>query len=376
MLDNLWVTVKNYIDLYLMMNLNIEILVSFMLDNKYILLFLLMIYIGILLDNTFKWRNKLLILIALILFVLFTLIFRGNILFNEIFWYTLILNGSFIFHVCICDWLYRLFRYYRKDYICWIVTRISFIFSMSFIVYLINNFYLYLYHFYDEKCYKNKWFILLIFNLQIIVYFMLLISIFFIIIFANYSMLLKGIINNNMSIKNIIYIIIYIIITLIISIYFLGIPRLYFIWFILLVNYIYNKLIMYKIKFIYWNWISVFENDFLKNLEILGIIYDEPYTQGFNYGFLEFINYIRIILLKDYYEFHLKSPFIYYRRDLLILTYFRSHFKKIISINNNILKNYYDRRFELALYHLNLKDDEKEKLDEKLKKIYKKTLKI
>jgi hypothetical protein len=46
--------VKNYIDLYLIMNLNTENLVNFMMDNKYILLFLLMIYIGILLDNTFK----------------------------------------------------------------------------------------------------------------------------------------------------------------------------------------------------------------------------------------------------------------------------------------------------------------------------------
>lgn len=65
--------------------------------------------------------------------------------------------------------------------------------------------------------------------IKIIIYICLLILIFFVSLFINYSLLLKGQRNNNINIKKIIYIFLFILLTTLISILILGIPRLYFI---------------------------------------------------------------------------------------------------------------------------------------------------
>jgi hypothetical protein len=114
---------------------------------------------------------------------------------------------------------------------CWIVTRISFIFSMSFIIYLLHLLYIYICcNYFENSRYKERMlFIHFIYNIRILIYIIILILMCFVTIFTNYALLLKGLINNKLNIKNIIYLLIFIILTIIISYMILGISRLYFI---------------------------------------------------------------------------------------------------------------------------------------------------
>lgn len=51
---------------------------DFISINKYILILLLFVYIGIIFDKTFKWKNKIFIGLYTIFFILFIILFRGN----------------------------------------------------------------------------------------------------------------------------------------------------------------------------------------------------------------------------------------------------------------------------------------------------------
>ena len=59
------------------------------------------------------------------------LISNNLFVFKELFWYSLVVNGSFYFHVIV---LVRIYEYYElkgNDYICFLISRISFILSLS-----------------------------------------------------------------------------------------------------------------------------------------------------------------------------------------------------------------------------------------------------
>ena len=201
---------------------------------------------------------------------------------------------------------------------------------------------------------------------------------YFVIIFTNYSLLLKGLITKDINIKNIIYISFFLIITMIISYMILGVPRLYFIWFILTIKYIHNGLHIFKydIKKTYDFLLWIIETDHVNNLILIDNLgYDRLInTKGFNYGFLEFIDYTRKNSAM-YYPLHIKSPFIYYERKMLLLTFFRVNFQKLMYKYEYISNEYYNSLFEFAEKELDMKNDEKVYMDKKLKKIYKKYLK-
>jgi hypothetical protein len=132
----------------------------------------------------------------------------------------------------------------------------------------------------------------------------------------------------------------------------------------------------YDFKMIYYNLLNSLELDHVNNITQIHLGYDRLInSKGFNYGFLEFIDYTRKIR-SMYYPFHIRSPFIYYERRMLLLTYFRVNFQKMMYKYEYILDKHYNTLFEKAEKDLDLNNDEKEYIDIKLKKIYKKTLKI
>lgn len=142
--------------------------------------------------------------------------------------------------------------------------------------------------------------------------------------------------------------------------------------------YIYKllKLNDYNLIYIYFNLFFILESDFTNRIIIIAKDYNNINTKGFSYGFIEFIDYTFVFKNDFNEEFHLKCPFLYYSRKMLLLTYFRSYFKSIISCNKSISEYNYNCIFRKAFIDLNLNYNEIEYLDKKFKKIYKKTLNI
>lgn len=314
-------------------NLTIENYNNFLFINRYILIFLFIIWIGICFDKRFSLNRKVLMPILFILFILILLILRGNFLINELFWYSIILNTSFIFHVCICDWLYRLFEYYKLEYLSFIITRISFILSLSFIMYLCERIIIKILIYSKKEKSKRKKIFDLIFKLVLYLITLIeLILLFFINLFSNYTHLVLGskIFKSNIII--VIKVLSFLLITAIISIFILGIPRLYFIWFLLIFSYIYKLLKKYKINKKFW---VNMQTDIEEKIEILENDYKNENTGLFNYGFIEYINLTHKLLNDKIYNFY--SPFTYLPRKILILTYIKSYCKSY-KINES---NYY-----------------------------------
>lgn len=206
--------------------------------------------------------------------------------FKELFWYSLVVNSSFYFHVIV---LVRIYEYYElkgNDYICFLISRISFILSLSFISYCLGyiDFYgrkyiellekrlieigkLLLYKDYNKRyvirfSYKLKisllgwrlidfWYIILYYLkfIYVLKFILFVISVlryillYFIIQFRNYSLfLLKGLPYNVINrMKIFINMVIWFLVTYIISCIILGIPRLYFIWLILFIYFFIEK---------------------------------------------------------------------------------------------------------------------------------------
>jgi hypothetical protein len=109
------------------------------------------------------------------------------------------------------------------------------------------------------------------------------------------------------------------------------------------------------------------------NIDKLSELYNLPYHNNFCYAFIEFIDYKDIKLDKNKVEFHVKSPFIYYSRQMLILTYIRSYLKRDINnyggLNNRSIS---DILRKVSFFNLN--SEELIILKKKLRRLYKKSL--
>ena len=361
----------------LVKNINNNIDNIFIIDNynnifmsRYILLFLFILWIGICFDNRFSYNRKILIPIYYIILILFLIIFKHNsFIWKEIFWYSFICNISFIFHVCICDWLYRLSIYYKQEYLSYVVTRISFIFSLSFIIYLLHIVYIYLNDKYNKKFHCLFEFINILINSS------LLILIYFVDWFTNYSLLLMGRNNNKVTFKVIIKNIIFVLWTFIISYYLLGIIRIYFIWIYFFFIYIFKLIKNYGIKNIYSMLSSHLKADFSRKITYLINNYNRVNHKNFTYSFIEFIDYTTTIS-NPYLNYHIKCPFFYYTKKHKVLSFIRSYFiRDIIDIElNYITTDTYD--FVITNIKENFNIDEAELIiyKEKLKKIYKSSI--
>lgn len=356
-------------------SINLENLVNFLILNKFIFLFGLIILIGITQDNRFCIKRKILFSLVFILCILLGFLCNNldfNIFIKDLFWYSLILNSSFIFHILICDWIYKLFLYLNWYYGCFIITRISFILSLSFILYLLNLIYLYI-NMYKIKYVKNKIFLLIIEIFCLIIFSIINILLYFVINFSQYNLILMGKINNFINFKIIIKFISYFLITIIISMIILGIPRLYLIWFIILVVSIRNFIKKYypinNIKDLGNKLIDNIQN----NIKNYGNDYLTQNTKSFNYSFLEFINYT-YILIGNNIEYPLQSPFIYYNEKYLILTYIRSYIKRFISLYNYISKKNVNIILKTTKELFFINEEEFIILEKKIYKIYKKSI--
>lgn len=94
-----------FVDFYIrLISLTFDKFYLFFCINKFILLFIFIIYVLIIFDDRFKLKNK--------LFILFFMIFLNiydymdlHIFIKELYWYCLVLNGLFIIHVCWLHWI-------------------------------------------------------------------------------------------------------------------------------------------------------------------------------------------------------------------------------------------------------------------------------
>jgi len=387
-----------YINESINSNLNYNNILNFISVNKIILVFLIIVYLGILFDETFRFRNKIFIFLYIIIFLLFVSIFKDNFFINEIFWYSLILNGSFIFHICICDWIYRFSVYIDNKNLGFLITRISLIFSMSFVLFLLHLIYLKLVFYRHKNKMYGELNILNSFKLSydhifniifIILKILMKISIFFITLFINYVLILKGLIKHRLSLKEVGGLILFIIVTLIISIFVLGIPRLYFVWIILFIRFIYKELKLKEFNIVkfYFGLNIMFDSDFKCAYWSIMDNYKAINSKGFNSGFINLLNYTEIFTLRlfvgDFYIWHyMKQIFINYGRKTLILIYGRSYLIESFSAcgggcyPKDISKYHIEWAVERTWFELDLNKEEEVFLDCRLRKLYKKTLNI
>ena len=298
--------------------------------NSLVLCVIVLIIYLVWTDDRFSQKRKILFLCISSLFIILSFYINRapyEIL-QELFWYSLILNGSFIFHTLILD---RLFYYFWKnnkkpnyEYYAFLVSRISFTFSLSFIIYNLNKLNMSLYNNYfrmDKKVDK------FLYILDVLIVIIKAICLNFSIIFHNYCTLIIGLQSKEWNIKIIMHLLIQFSILLILSL-MMGLPRLYIMWIILGVYELYNilnryylwdykkfyilnlknKLIYTMEKFNETHYLNIYYEFKANNLEKL---YEKPYHPFFMFDLCRFLYntnkyedyYIQIDPFKNIYEF-------------------------------------------------------------------------
>ncbi len=230
----------------------------------------ILLMLGVIYDGRFNIKRKILIfvLIMIQLLVYFYLDMLPILLLKDIFWFSLVLNLSFIWHVLLLHWVYKMCIWKKWDYGSYLITRISILTSLSILVLLLQSFCLLLHRintyfgdipwwnsketrYTSSKCeisYNVKlWLSWISWNgyvkfmnnifLSIILYFMKG--------FNNYSLLILGglEISSSSILKNYKYYL-FIILTFILS-YSILVPRLYIMWVCILI----------------WNWVRLSKDD-------------------------------------------------------------------------------------------------------------------
>lgn len=276
----------------------------FLLYNNYPLyfniIFMLLLLIGIILDDRFLILRKLTFIFLCIIQVLIYMYLEiiPLLLIKDLFWFSVCLNICFIWHVLILNWLITLLGGYNdiSKIIYYIISKISLVSSLTFIQLILCEVWLFfgLIGSYDFGC-RNYWkmdlkwynkilsydsMLLLLLKLSILI--PLKIINYFINIFNNYSLILLGK-NTNINWKSwtFFFSILIFILLFIISI-LTNIPRLYIIW----VLYIVLDIIK-KIKYSFLSLYALFSNNLLDD-------YQNRYVYII---FLEFYNsFIRDVL--------------------------------------------------------------------------------
>ena len=314
MFKNLMNNVKNLIiksDFYYYLILILILIIYILLNIEYIFILIeIFIFLGLIIlvltDERFSINRKFFfIVLCLILFIISFYIDKAPMLIiKDLFWYSLVLNGTFIIHVLV---LSRAFNYCWKnhyEYLGFLISRISYLCSIWGIIYFLKTIqdqskFLYLYRGefiienvwypkYDikntpfkknyvkymrrlykenkiiEKIYIEIWFIFFY-----LIWFILCILMHFSLIFHNYSLILLGKNINEYSKKTIIKIIIIFISLFIVSL-LIGIPRLYILWII--------QLIIEMFKILTFEYIPSLKEDFKKKdfIDKIKRIYNYP----------------------------------------------------------------------------------------------------
>jgi hypothetical protein len=202
-------------------------LLDYTLFNFLFFFFCVLISYLVITDDRFNFNRKIFFLLILVILILISIYINKAPyqIIKELFWYSLILNGSFIFHTIILD---RMFNYCWKnhyEYAGFLISRISFTFSLSFIIYYLNKINIWLYNNYYNS-YNLKYIFLYIIDLIFMLLKIILLN--FSIFYHKYNILLLKK-QEFLNINQIVFALTWFIILLIISI-ILGYPRLYIIW--------------------------------------------------------------------------------------------------------------------------------------------------
>lgn len=325
-----------FVDFYTrLISLTFDKFYLFFCINKFILLFIFITYVLIIFDDRFKLKNKLFILFFILFFMIFLNIYDYmdlHIFIKELYWYCLVLNGSFIIHVCWLHWIYKYFwvrrnnsKYLSKEnieFICEIVKNISFILSLSFLVLLLNHLIVFVRllfrKFQNHK--KIAIMFLLIFNIGLLV---VIIIRFFIYIFIAYSNFIIGNSDYNMfQIKHLITFTIYFIFSWIIAYYVFGISRLLFNWFLIFIIRSYQIL---------KNYVPIY-ND---NYEKLKLSNKDAKLLKLKSSSYKYINVLKYFFLVDFQD--IMNIAIVEEQD----KYFKDWYNKCYIRNFNIPQSYY-----------------------------------
>ena len=336
------------IDFYLYLLLFIFIY-YYLYSNQEIFYLLIQIFLFFILivlvitDDRFSTKRKYLFFFLTLMFwiISFYINKAPMLIIKDLFWYSLVLNGSFIFHVLI---LSRLFNYCWKnhyEYAGFLVSRISFLCSLSGLIYIIkiiqdqSNFLFvykswepedtnYLISYYDIKITNKK---LLIINLmqkffnkynkienihwkfvryfQYFLWFILSILIYFSLLFHNYSLILMGKNKTSYTKEELIIKISFFLLLFLISI-IIGISRLYIIWILVIITETYKiltfeyiptlkksfmkKTLYEKLKEIYeYPQELLFSSYYEKKYSELSKIYEVPYNPFFMFDLYKFL---------------------------------------------------------------------------------------
>lgn len=325
-----------FVDFYTrLISLTFDKFYLFFCINKFILLFIFITYVLIIFDDRFKLKNKLFILLFILFFMIFLNIYDYmdlHIFIKELYWYCLVLNGSFIIHVCWLHWIYKYFwvkrnnsKYLSKEnieFICEIVKNISFILSLSFLVLLLNHLIVFVRllfrKFQNHK--KIAIMFLLIFNIGLLV---VIIIRFFIYIFIVYSNFIIGNSDYNMfQIKHLITYAMYFIFSWIIAYYVFGISRLLFNWFLIFIIRSYQ---------IFKNYVPIY-ND---NYEKLKLSNKDAKLLKLKSSSYKYINVLKYFFLVDFQD--IMNIAIVEEQD----KYFKDWYNKCYIRNFNIPQLYY-----------------------------------
>lgn len=181
---------------------------------------------------------------------------------QDLFWYSLIMMSSFVWHVLIMNWLYKLCEYIKWDYGCYVISRWSLLTSLTIILWIILWFEKIIldYKIHQFSIKDNKICEWQDINYLIKAMFILLkwIIEYFSMSFQNYSKILLGLSIKINIFKMPIKFYIYFIFTLFLS-FFLMIPRIYIVWELLVI-----WKISVLIKKIWQDWIKWNRVDYLK----------------------------------------------------------------------------------------------------------------
>ncbi len=335
------------------------ILLYFLQDNMVMFINLLLSYIiilGLIFDSRININRKLLIIF--LMFILWIISVYINkipyLIIKDLFWYSVILNISFIFHVLILSWIYRICWLNRWEYSCYIISRISFTLSLSFIIYILRRFSLKFY-FKDKLIFKIGYYFLMV---------LLLILRYFVNTFHKYVVFIMGLNkkNNQSLVEELIdksKILEFILFTLSLSI-IIGYSRLYLIWAIYFSNNLLkiyynhylnlknNKInnlkdyflnIFWKIEIKEKTGIYLYKFNDLEQYKDLKLYYEKPYYDLFVFDLVKFITIdgeydcCHDIPELEEGEFPIKTPFKYYPWLYMMQEYYKL---------SDITQDYYD----------------------------------
>jgi len=100
-----------------------------------------LVLIGVYVDGRIKNWTFVIFIIFLILHII--IIYKGCmnteiLIIRDLFWYSLIMFSSFVWHVFILNWLYELMNFYILDYGCYVISRWSLLTSLTGLLWIIQ----------------------------------------------------------------------------------------------------------------------------------------------------------------------------------------------------------------------------------------------